>query len=959
MAFPVATYRIQFSLNFRFMDARDLVPYLRELGVTHLYASPRFKAGKGSSHGYDVADPVRINSELGTEQEFDELVQKLKSYGMGLLLDIVPNHMVASAENPWWMDVLENGPHSDYACYFDINWHPAATKAAFLQENKVLLPVLGDLYGNVLKNRELNLKIDENGFYVSYHEHRFPLSPRSYGPILEHCLNIAQASGSAGSSIAEELSRVLDAVQRLPPLLDSGQNSAEQRQQAQKWIKGRLWDLYHHAPALREPFEETLRYFNGARGNVKSFEPLDRLLADQAYRLAYWKMAAEEINYRRFFDVNELVGLRVEDPKVFEDRHRLIAELVKKEEVAGLRVDHVDGLYDPRGYLQRLQRVVAGGGESRASSGRYLIVEKVLARDEKLPMDWPVAGTTGYDFLNAVNGLFVDSGALHTLEEDYHRFTKSDAQFSEICYTRNKQVMQQLFAGELSAFSHALGKLAASDRDARDLPLCELVEALVEVTACLPVYRTYIRSFTVSPRDRGYLERTLAVARQRTPPARVSDAAFAFLRRVLLLNPPAYAKDLRQEWLPFVMRWQQFSGPVMAKGLEDTASYDYNCLISLNEVGGDPLREKPPFDVQAFHTFNQERLSRWPHTLNASSTHDTKRSEDVRARINVLSELPEAWLARLHRWSRWNRPQKPVCNGQPAPDPDEEILLYQTMLGAWPLHSEDVPEFIERLLAFMQKALREAKVHTSWIDSNQPYESAVASFIRSITGRSEANRFLEDFIAFQKEIASYGYLNALAQTLLKIASPGIPDFYQGTELWNFSLVDPDNRRPVNFQRHAQALDELKSQEATNLETLLEELVLNWRDGRIKLYMIRRALHFREDNQELFSAGAYVPLAISGRRREEVVAFARRRQGSSVIVATPRLFTRLAGEGQPPFGKRVWGASKLAIPQDFPDKWRNVFTGETLLARRIGSENAIPLEKVFSRFPVALLESVPE
>ncbi len=959
MNVPVATYRIQFSLNFRFVDARDLVPYLRVLGVTHLYASPRFKAGKGSSHGYDVADPLRINSELGTEREFEELVQKLKSYGMGLLLDIVPNHMVASAENPWWMDVLENGSHSDYAGHFDIDWHPATTKAAFLQENRVLLPVLGDLYGKVLENRELNLKIDENGFYVAYHEHRFPLNPRTYEPILEHCLAIVRRAGSAASCAAAELSRILNTVKKLPGLPDAVQKNSERRRRAPRRVKDRLWELYHHSPGLREPLDETLRYFNGTRSNAKSFEPLDRLLSGQAYRLAYWKMAAEEINFRRFFDVNELVGLRVEDPKVFDDRHRLIAELVKKDDVAGLRIDHVDGLYDPRGYLERLWRMVAAHAKTHTASERYLLVEKVLARDEKLPADWPVAGTTGYDFLNAVNGLFVDCGTLPVLDADYHRFTRSDIPFSEICYTRNKQVMEQLFAGELSGFSHALGRLAASDRQARDLPLYELVRALVELTACLPVYRTYIRNFTISPRDRDYLERTLAVARRRTPADKVSDAAFAFLCRVFLLNPPSYAKNQRAEWLRFVMQWQQFTGPVMAKGLEDTASYIYNVLVSLNEVGGDPLREKPPFDAEALHAFNLERLSRWPHTLNASSTHDTKRSEDVRARINVLSELSEEWLARLHRWSRWNRPKKQDVNGQLAPGANEEILLYQTMIGAWPLCAEDVPEFIERLVAFMQKALREAKVHTSWIDSNFRYEEAVAAFIRNITTPGESNRFLQDFLAFQSEIAFYGHLNSLSQTLLKIALPGVPDFYQGTELWNFSLVDPDNRRPVDFQGHARALDDLKSQEATNLDVLLGHLVENWPDGRIKLYMIRRALHFREAHREVFAAGNYMPLAASGRKREGLFAFARRRRNTWVIVATPRLFTKLAGRGQPPLGRGVWGARQLELPEDSPGRWRNVFTDEILLTHRIHGKKAIPLEKLFARFPVALLERIPE
>ncbi len=953
MAIPVATYRIQFSLNFRFVDARDLVPYLHDLGITHLYASPRFKAGKGSSHGYDVADPLRINSELGTEEEFDELVEKLKSYGMGLLLDIVPNHMVASAENPWWMDVLENGPGSEYADYFDINWHPARTKAAFLQENKVLLPFLGDLYGTVLENQELNLKVDENGFYIRYYEHRFPLNPHSYTPILEHWRVSARAMAAPDHS---EIADVLDAVHRLPEGLS--RQAVRDRHERQAIIES-VWDLYNRGPHLKDSLDETLRYFNGTRGNVKSFEPLDRLIADQAYRLAYWKMANEEINYRRFFDVNDLVGLRVEDPRVFDDRHRLIAELINKEDMAGFRIDHVDGLYNPAEYLKRLRGLYGGGEDQARGSEPYVVVEKVLGRDETLPAEWPVAGTTGYDFLNAVNGLLIDRGGFQTLEADYHRFVKSETPFAEICYSRNAQVIQQLFAGELAEFSHVLEKLAAADRNARDLPLSELMEALVEVTACLPVYRTYIQNFSISSRDRAYLGRTFEVARRRTPAGAVSDAAFGFLRRVLFLDPPpCYAEDPREEWLRFVMRWQQFTGPVMAKGLEDTASYVYNCLTSLNEVGGDCLREKPPFDVDDFHAFNEARLARWPHALNASSTHDTKRSEDVRARINVLSEIPEAWRVRLHRWTRWNRPKKHNLNGQLVPSADEEILLYQTMLGAWPLHCEEVPEFIDRLLTFMQKALREAKLHTSWIDVKPEYEAAVSDFIKNITKPDKSNLFLEDFIKFQEGIAFYGCFNALSQVLLKIASPGVPDVYQGTEVWNFSLVDPDNRRPVDFENNVRLQEDLKFREATDMENLLPELVHNWRDGRIKLFLTRRALNFRDANQELFAAGSYVPLFTRGRKRQDVIAFARRRRTALAIVATPRLVSRVVDRGRFPLGKSAWGRGKIVFPANFPEKWRNVLTDETLSVRRERGEKVIPLSELFRTFPAAILEANP-
>jgi (1->4)-alpha-D-glucan 1-alpha-D-glucosylmutase len=960
LAVPVATYRIQFSLNFRFVDAKNLVPYLHELGITHLYASPRFKAGKGSSHGYDVADPFRINSELGTEEEFNEFVRKLKNYGMGLLLDIVPNHMVASSENPWWMDVLENGPTSEFARHFDIDWHPAAGEGLFLQDNKVLLPVLGDRYGKVLENQELNLKLDENGFYIRYYDHRFLLNPSTYRVILEHCLKTIRSRSDVDPSVNDEVSRVLDAVGRLPAPKGAAQDRIKTRREAHKWVKHRLWELYNHSPGLKECLDGTLRFFNGVQGEGSSFEPLDRLLSAQAYRLAHWKMAAEEINYRRFFDVNELVGLRVEDHRVFDDRHRLITEIARKEESIGLRVDHVDGLHDPVRYLERLRAATAAKEESRSPANRYLVVEKILGREEPLPDDWPVAGTTGYDFLNAVNGLFVDPAGLSRLEKDFRRFTGCKLSYAEVSYTRNKQVIYQLFAGELAAFAHSLARLASQDRHARDIPLPELIRAFVEVTACLPVYRTYIRNFSISSRDRAYLNWSLEQARVRTSSDEVSDAAFDFLRRVLFLDPQPYAAGQRKSWLQFVMRWQQFSSPVMAKGLEDTASYVYNCLVSMNEVGGDSLREKPPNDVPAFHSFNQARLAHWPHTMNSTSTHDTKRSEDVRARVNVLSEIDRVWLPRLHRWSKWNQPHKVDYNGKRVPDHNEECLLYQTMLGAWPLDPGEEAGFLDRLVAFMQKALREAKVHTSWIEPDLCYENAVESFIRKCFGSGDGNRFMEDFLELQKTVAFYGHLNALSQALLKITSPGAPDFYQGTELWDFSMVDPDNRRPVDFDKRVRLVEELKSREVTGQDDLLKDLTANWQDGRIKLYMVRKALGFRLAHKELFAGGDYIPVEGVGMNQDRVVAFARHRRKEWAIVAVPRLVAGLLRRQRSLSPKEKWPELKIVLPIECPSRWRNVITNGTISAKRVaGSRGVLLLSGMLERFPCALLEPARE
>ena len=957
---PVATYRIQFSLGFRFSDARNLVPYLHDLGITDLYASPRFKARKGSSHGYDVADPERVNSELGTEEEFDELVQRLKHYDMGLVLDIVPNHMAASPENPWWMDVLENGTSSRFASFFDIDWHPATTKAAFLQENRILLPVLGDLYGRVLENQELALKLDERGFFVRYYDARLPLDPKSYRLLLQDSLDRMRNDPECPAESLQKLAAVREAVKQLP---DRGARESREiaaRRSGKEEIKQDLWRLYQDDRDVRRSLDETLLVFNGNRADKRSFDRLDQLLSEQAYRLAYWKIAAEEINYRRFFDISDLVGLRLEDPEVFEARHAQIVQLAREGKVTGLRVDHIDGLYDPQDYLRRLQgSLSASPAGTSGRPGFYVVVEKVLGGDEPLPEDWPVCGTTGYDFLNAANGVFIEPRGLQMLEANYARFTGNAATFNDVCYSRNKLVMEQLFQGEVNALAHLLGRIAAQDRHARDLPFSELMQALVEVTACLPVYRTYIRDFEVSPRDRIYIDRALRAARVRTPHERVSSAAFGFLRCVLMLDPPYYADVHKKEWLAFVMRWQQFTGPVMAKGLEDTAYYVHNSLISLNEVGGDPIRKNLPIDLEAFHLFNQERPARWPCTLNATSTHDTKRSEDVRARINVLSELPDRWENALRRWNRWNQSKKPIVNGRPVPDPAEEVLLYQTMLGAWPLDEREVPAFKERLQAFMLKAAREAKTHTSWMNPHAEYEGALSSFLEFILEASGTNRFLRDFLIFQETVAYFGWLNALSTLLMKIASPGVPDFYQGTETWNLSLVDPDSRRPVNFETLAHDLDELRRSEHEGAQPLLRDLLEHWRDGRVKLYTTWKALQFRVAHPQCFLEGDYTPLYASGKRIENICLFTRHKGQDWALVAVPRLLTKVVDPGVLPLGQEAWGASSLPLPPGAPQEWTNVFTGETL---RAGVENKKPvlrLQHLFRDFPVALLAGSAE
>jgi (1->4)-alpha-D-glucan 1-alpha-D-glucosylmutase len=701
-------------------------------------------------------------------------------------------------------------------------------------------------------------------------------------------------------------------VARLPARTETSAERVLARRRETGRILERLWQAYRSSGEFQAAMDEALLAIAASPADF------DRLLDAQAYRLAYWKIGYEEINYRRFFDVNELVGLRVEDPEVFDNRHQRTLALVRDGKITGMRVDHIDGLWEPECYLRRL----AG-----KTGGAYLVVEKILARDEELPRSWPSAGTTGYDFLNALNGIFIEPAGLAKLEEIYGLVTGSHLPFAEQCYRANKLVIQELFRGDLGALGHRLAALAARDRQARDVPLTELNEALVEMTACLPVYRTYIHDFQIADADRAILERTLAQARARTSPGDVSDAAFAFLRSVLLLEPPPYLEEYRKEWLEFVMRYQQFTGPVMAKGLEDTALYRNGSLLSRNEVGGDALRERPPESLEEFHEFLRRRRDLWPDTMNATATHDTKRGEDVRARLNVLSEMPEEWSRRLERWMEWNAPRKTAVCGVLAPTSSEEILLYQTLLAAWPIDQE-------RLNEFLTKALREAKQNSSWIAPQEEYERAVQEFAARILADGEC--FLPDFEALQAIVARFGVRNSLAQLVLKIAAPGVPDFYQGTELWQFSLVDPDNRRPVDYQRRSAMLEELRRRENEDRLALVQELAAEPARDEMKLWVTYRGLAFRKRHGELFARGEYLPLAAAGCQARNVIAFARRLEDEWAVAIAPRWTSQFED----------WGDTEIALPADAPGEWADVLTGLTPASWRVAD--------VLKEFPVALL-----
>jgi (1->4)-alpha-D-glucan 1-alpha-D-glucosylmutase len=985
---PSATYRVQLNRYFTFEQAREQVEYLRRLGISDLYASPYFAANAGSLHGYDIVNHNELNPEIGSQDDYDALVAELHRAGMYQVLDIVPNHMgIGQLGNTWWLDVLENGPASVYAPYFDIEWDPINTKIT----NKVLLPILGDQYGKVLENQELRLSFlpEDGAFRLHYYDRTFPIEPGSYQAILDYDKAALIEELGAESEAALEYQSILTALQHLPPPDEADRDRVLERNREKEIIKRRLASLCAAEPRVPAHVERSVSAFNGMAGEPRSFDLLDRLLDAQPYRLSFWRIAGEEINYRRFFDINELAAIQVDQLPVFEETHRTILQLLAAGKANGLRIDHIDGLLDPAGYLENVQRgyVLAVcracmdelaepipdaerpaleaavlerfAGPDAFFQPLYTLVEKILGRGESLPADWATYGTTGYEFTNAVNGLFVNRANAKAFDALYTTFTDETVKFADLAYESKKQIMRLSLSSEINMLTNMLNRISQSDRRYRDFTLNSIRHAIREVIACFPVYRTYITARRPVPdkRDQSFVETAVARAKQRNPATDLT--IFDFLRDILVLKDYAGLSDADQmAHMKFVLKFQQVTGPVIAKGLEDTAFYVYNRLISLNEVGGEPgYFGLSPAD---FHKQQSDRQRRWPAALLTTSTHDTKRSEDVRARIDVLSERPKEWRTAVRRWARANRKYKRSVDGQLAPSPNEEYFLYQTLLGVWPceagLDDAAYEDLLSRVDAYMRKALNEAKVHSSWVNTNEPYVAAVSDFIRAILRRDEDNRFLPDFLAFQQEITHYGAFNSLAQVLLKITSPGVPDIYQGTELWDFSLVDPDNRRPVDYGLRRRLLDEVAAvTDPAGAAALMEARA----DGRIKLFVTSRALTYRRDHADLFQAGAYTPLVAQGRHAECSVAFARSAGDRQVITVVPVLAAGLAKSGEriTPVGA-VWSDTWLEVPGATAGQaFRNLFTGEVVEAEERNGKAGLALEQVLAVFPVALLERI--
>lgn len=953
---PRATYRLQLNRDFTFAQATTIVSYLAELGISHCYTSPFFAARSGSSHGYDVVDPNDFNKEIGGMDEYRKFNQALREKGMGQIIDIVPNHMgVMGSDNVWWLDVLENGRSSAYAEFFDIDWQPAKGEL----RDKLLVPVLGEPYGKALEQGDLMLTADtaSGSFSIRYHGHRFPLDPRTYPLILNRRLDVLEIRMGPDNPFLIELLSLVTAFGQLSSPAETDPKKNRIRRRDKEVLKDRLAILAEKSPEVRGHLQETANEYNNRTADTANLRAFHALLEEQTFRLAYWRVAADEINYRRFFDINDLAALSVEKKEVFDTTHRLIFDLVRQGMVDGLRVDHPDGLFAPAEYYRRLFAELQPASAETTEIPVYLVVEKILAHHEHLPPEWPVHGTTGYDFANLVNNLLVDNRSEKRMDRIYRRFTSIADDFDTILYHCKKQIMRHVLASELNVLANRLDRLSERNWQTRDFTLNNLREALSEVAACFPVYRTYVTEKDATSQDRNYIDWAIAEAKRNSP---VSDhTIFDFLRTILLLAPESATNhEYHQAAVDFAMRFQQFTAPVMAKGMEDTTFYIFNRLVSQNEVGGNPRRFGA--SVAAFHRLCRERAERWPHTMLATSTHDSKRSEDARCRINVLSEVPDEWHKHLISWDRLNHSHTQMIDDVRAPSSNDEYLLYQTLLAIWPNQEQDdqvLASLRRRIRAYMEKACREAKTHSSWAEPNLRYEQAVFTFVDGLLADG-MNPFLEDFLPFQRVIARLGLYNSLSQCLLKLSAPGIPDIYQGCELWNFRLVDPDNRHPVDYSLgHTMLADlnERMTEAGSQYRDLAAELLATMEDGRIKLFVTWRLLSYRRQNEDIFRNSNYIPLTAEGPGAEHVCGFARRFGKKLIVSVCARFFASLTNRGKEiPCGP-VWADTFLETPADCPGCWYNILTGESCQAKIIDKREVFAMEQLFAILPVAFLE----
>lgn len=963
-AAPQSTYRLQFHAGLTFKDAAAIVPYLAKLGVTHIYASPYFKARSKSTHGYDIVDHCRLNPDLGSDADFENLLITLREHGMSHICDMVPNHVgIGTNDNTWWNDVLEDGPNSIYAHYFDINW-AGAPQSDLL--GRVLVPILGGMFGAELEAGKFQFRFANDSFDICYQDRRFPVSPKTYASILSLCaqqITSDKKSNESCAALIRESESLADRCEGADELASRHERKIVLKLHLKQWITANN--------AAANAVQESLRFVNGVAGQPRSFDRLEDLLRRQCFRLAYWKTAPDEINYRRFFDINDLAALAMEHLDVFRATHTFVLELVASGKVAGLRIDHPDGLHDPRVYFQRLQsfyalaiarelflksnlhpeqtwkdmepeilRGIERASREESTPNLYVVAEKILASDENLPNSWPIAGATGYQFLNMVNGLFVDSSQEREFDRIYRDWTGNQSSFKDTAYEKKKLILELNLASELNMLASELKRIAQADRNGVDFSLRGLTVALREIIACFPVYRTYISCQAPSETDLAYLQQAIDQAIARNPA--IDPGIFRYIQNLLIgqPSPEISAHDLDAQ-RRFTGKFQQLSSPAAAKGIEDTAFYIYNRLLSLNEVGGDPAR----FGVTPgeLHDYFQNRQRDWPLALSSLSTHDTKRSEDVRARINILSEIPREWEQALNRWGAMNDRHKAMVDSKPAPDRNEEYALYQTLLGAWPADSAQDDAFIKRIQAYVLKSSREAKIYTSWTTPHPSRERAADQFVHTLLAGVNAKEFRDDFQAFQRRISRLGAINSISQTLLKLTAPGVPDTYQGCELFDFSLVDPDNRRPVDYSRRISALNH-----ATNFSD----------PNEIKILIHQKILNERKRFPTLFTSGQYEPLKIIGALAANVFAFSRGGAGHLAITVVPRLIAQfMAADETSSINPDIWRDTALILPDRMKGGiFRDVLSNREIRPGACFEPGTLPIKKLFSDLPGCLLIS---
>jgi (1->4)-alpha-D-glucan 1-alpha-D-glucosylmutase len=875
---PTATYRLQLHRGFTFDDAAKAADYLHMLGISHVYSSPYLQAAPGSTHGYDVVDHEKVNEELGGEDGHTRFCRRLSELGMGQVLDIVPNHMALGRENRYWWDVLENGPSSRYATWFDIDWNSSEAKL----QNKVLIPLLGDQYGRILSAGQINVERDEMSFQVRYGDNLFPVAPRSLSILL------TKAAEFAGN---DELNFIAESFLRLPSPESTDLEVGKARHRDKTVIYGLLQRLCQEEPQVPAAIDRAVAELN------EDHNALDELLNQQQYRLAYWRTAGQELGYRRFFDVNSLIGLRIERPHVFEATHSRILEWLQNGVLDGVRVDHPDGLRDPQQYCERLRE--------RAPDA-WIVGEKILEPGEFLRQSWPIEGTTGYDFMNVCNNLLVNGNGLKELTSIYADFTREPVNFDVVAHEKKLDVQQEALGSDVNRLTSLFVEICEGNRDRRDYTRTEIRRALREVAACFQIYRTYVipARDEVSEEDRARIDEAVACAKGRRTD--LDPGLFDFVGDVLALRSRG---GLETE---FLQRFQQFTSPVMAKGVEDTAFYCFNRMIGMNEVGAAPGQNG--ITVADFHEYCTNMQATHPLTMTTLSTHDTKRADDVRARLATITEMPGRWKTAVSRWSRMNAPFR---TGK-FPDRNTEYFLYQTLIGAWPITRS-------RLIPYMEKATREAKQQTSWTQQNKEFEDAMRTFIERILDSQVFVSELEDFVG---RVLYSGRINSLAQTLVKYTAPGVPDTYQGSELWDLSLVDPDNRRPVDYDLRRAMLADLQ----TGMS--VEEIMDRMNSGLSKLFVAHTALRLRRERPEWFGAdAAYAPLSAEGSKSDHLVGYLR---GDSVAVFVPRWPLKLGGG---------WSSTTVKLP---PGRWVNLFTREPAMGGQVR------VQTLLQRFPVALL-----